>query len=45
MDGFYEYVKQYLLDVEDADLTKNEYAILDDMDGFAESDQTVWTAG
>ena len=49
VDGFFEYVKekwkQYLLDIEDADLTHNEYAILDDMDGFAESDQTVWTAG
>ena len=48
VDGFYEFVKdkwkQYLLDGEDTDSTKNRYAILDEMDGFAESDQTVWTA-
>jgi hypothetical protein len=48
VDGFYEFVKdkwkQYLLDGEDTDSTKNRYATLDEMDGFAESDQTVWTA-
>ena len=49
VDGFYEYVKdkwkQYVVDVDDTDSTKNSYVILDDMDGFAESDQTVITFG
>lgn len=49
VDGFYEYVKdkwkQNLLDGEVTDSTKNEYAIPDDIDGFAESDRTVITFG
>ena len=47
VDGFYEYMKdrwkQYVVGVEHTDLTKNEYAIPDDVDGFTESDQTVIT--
>lgn len=47
--GFYEYVKEkwkeYSLDVENTDLAKNEFAIPDELAGFAESDRTVITFG